>query len=174
MQSWVIGNWKQNPATNNDVNRLLDQLLTAVSQDSATTSAMILPCQLMVAPSCVHLASVSARTQGTPILCAAQDISAHSESTGAYTGNNAKMSVTFSQTGSSTNCTMRLYGSDHEDLSLPGIIATCNLGSGEDPVRVAIDPIAIPAYSFGEIVNDDPVNSAIGTIEITTWQEPAE
>ncbi len=86
MQSWVIGNWKQNPATNNDVNRLLDQLLTAVSQDSATTSAMILPCQLMVAPSCVHLASVSARTQGTPILCAAQDISAHSESTGAYTG----------------------------------------------------------------------------------------
>ena len=96
------------------------------------------------------------------------------QSTGAYTGNNAKMSVTFSQTGSSTNCTMRLYGSDHEDLSLPGIIATCNLGSGEDPVRVAIDPIAIPAYSFGEIVNDDSVNSAIGTIEITTWQEPAE
>lgn len=96
------------------------------------------------------------------------------QSTGVYTGNNAKMSVTFSQTGSSTNCTMRLYGSDHEDLSLPGIIATCNLGSGEDPVRVAIDPIAIPAYSFGEIVNDDSVNSAIGTIEITTWQEPAE
>lgn len=82
MQAWVIGNWKQNPATNNDVNTLLDRLLAAVAQDSATMS----PCQLMVAPSCVHLAGVSTRVQGTSILCAAQDISAYSESTGAYTG----------------------------------------------------------------------------------------
>ena len=81
MQSWVIGNWKQNPATNNDVNLLLDQVLAAVAKDDIT-----MPCQLMVAPICVHLASVSGRVQGTPILCAAQDISAHSGSTGAYTG----------------------------------------------------------------------------------------
>ena len=94
--------------------------------------------------------------------------------TGVYTGNNAKMSVTFSQTGTSTDCTMRVYGSDHADLSLAGVIATCNLGAGGTPVRVAIDPIAIPAYSFGEIVNGDTVNPATGTIEITTWQEPAE
>lgn len=93
---------------------------------------------------------------------------------GVYTGNNAKMSVTFSQTGTSTNCTMRVYGSDHADLSLAGVIATCNLGTGGTPVRVAIDPIAIPAYSFGEIVNGDTVNPATGTIEITTWQEPME
>ena len=86
MQSWVVGNWKQNPATNNDVNRLLDQLLAAVAQNNITTSAVTMPCQLMIAPSCVHLASVSTRVQGTPILCAAQDISAHSGSTGAYTG----------------------------------------------------------------------------------------
>lgn len=96
------------------------------------------------------------------------------QTVGAYTGNNAKMSVTFSQTGTSTNCTMRVYGSDHADLSLAGVIATCNLGAGGIPVRVAIDPIAIPAYSFGEIVNGDTVNPAIGTIEITTWQEPVE
>jgi len=96
------------------------------------------------------------------------------QSIGVYTGNNAKMSVTFSQTGTSTNCTMNLYGSDHEDLSLPGIFATCNLGASGDPVRFAIDPIAIPVYTFAEIVNGDAVNSAIGTIEITTWQEPVE
>ena len=96
------------------------------------------------------------------------------QTSGVYTGNNAKMSVTFSQTGTSTNCTMRVYGSDHADLSLAGVIATCNLGTGGTPVRVAIDPIAIPAYSFGEIVNGDTVNPAIGTIEITTWQEPVE
>ena len=96
------------------------------------------------------------------------------QTVGAYTGNNAKMSVTFSQTGTSTNCTMRVYGSDHADLSLAGVIATCNLGAGGIPVRVAIDPIAIPTYSFGEIVNGDTVNPAIGTIEITTWQEPVE
>ena len=85
MQAWVIGNWKQNPATNSDVTALLDSLLTATNKPAnpSTTTAQ---CQLMVAPSCVHLAAVNARVQGTPILCAAQDISAHSDSTGAYTG----------------------------------------------------------------------------------------
>ena len=85
MQAWVIGNWKQNPATNNDVNKLLDCLLAATNE-AVITPATIAKCQLMVAPSCVHLATVSGRVQGTSILCAAQDISAHSDSTGAYTG----------------------------------------------------------------------------------------
>lgn len=84
MQAWVIGNWKQNPATNSDVNTLLDSLLAAVLQDTAAVDAP--SCQLMVAPSCVHLAAVSMRVKGTAILCAAQDISAHSSSIGAYTG----------------------------------------------------------------------------------------
>ena len=81
MQAWVIGNWKQNPATMSEVNALLETLLATVTDDSDRTS-----CQLMVAPSCVHLATVGQRLQNTPILCAAQDISAHSDSTGAYTG----------------------------------------------------------------------------------------
>ena len=111
----------------------------------------------------------------TTVLFSSQTVAASTTNTqnvGTYTGNNAKMSVTFSNTGTSTNCTMNLYGSDHEDLSLAGVIATCNLGAGGDPVRFAIDPIAIPAYTFAEIVNIDSVNPAIGTIEITTWQEP--
>lgn len=83
MQAWVIGNWKQNPATSHDVNALLDDLLTAVdTQEQANATG----CQLMVAPSCIHLASVSARLKDSPVLCAAQDISAHSANTGAYTG----------------------------------------------------------------------------------------
>ena len=86
MQAWVIGNWKQNPATNNDVNALLDSLLKASATDAVTTVTTGAQCQLVVAPSCVHLAAVSRRVQGTSILCAAQDISAHSDSTGAYTG----------------------------------------------------------------------------------------
>lgn len=86
MQAWVIGNWKQNPATNHDVNSLVDDLLTAVSGDQSSTEARTQVCQLMVAPSCIHLASVSTRLQDSPILSAAQDISAHSHSTGAYTG----------------------------------------------------------------------------------------
>ncbi len=81
MQAWVIGNWKQNPATTKDVNALLDTLLTTVADDNISNS-----CQLMVAPSCIHLASVSARLQNTSILTAAQDISALSDSSGAYTG----------------------------------------------------------------------------------------
>lgn len=87
MQAWIIGNWKQNPATNSEAEVLLDALLTAVGHNElSVTNPTITHCQLMVAPSCIHLASVSARVQNTVILCAAQDISAHSDSTGAYTG----------------------------------------------------------------------------------------
>ncbi|WP_367109606.1 triose-phosphate isomerase [uncultured Psychrobacter sp.] len=78
----VIGNWKQNPATIDEVNTLLDSLLAATEDQDANDQH----CQLMVAPSCIHLASVSARLQNTSILAAAQDISAHSSSIGAYTG----------------------------------------------------------------------------------------
>ena len=83
MQAWVIGNWKQNPATTSDVNTLLDTLLAVTTDEDTSNRAY---CQLMVAPSCIHLAHVSARLQGTSISTAAQDISAHSDSTGAYTG----------------------------------------------------------------------------------------
>lgn len=91
MQAWVIGNWKQNPATISDVNTLIEALLAAVGDDKADNdkdSAFDRSngCQLMVAPSCIHLAAVSERLKDTPILTAAQDISAHSDSIGAYTG----------------------------------------------------------------------------------------
>ena len=86
MQAWVIGNWKQNPATNHEVNTLIDCLLMAINDDKTTINDTVPACQLMVAPSCIHLATVSARLQGSSILVAAQDISAHSHSTGAYTG----------------------------------------------------------------------------------------
>ncbi len=78
MQAWIIGNWKQNPATLNEVNTLLDTLLA--------DDAELKGCQLMVAPSCIHLAAVSTRLQDTSLLTSAQDICAHSDSTGAYTG----------------------------------------------------------------------------------------
>ncbi len=80
MQAWVIGNWKQNPATLSEANTLLEALVAA--NDKGTQQQ----CQLMLAPSCIHLAAVSARLQDTFILTAAQDISAHSDSSGAYTG----------------------------------------------------------------------------------------
>lgn len=88
MQTWVIGNWKQNPATSQDVNTLLDDLLTANETNAPAGVAVETSkrCQLMVAPSYVHLAAVSARLTGSQVRCAAQDISAHSADTGAYTG----------------------------------------------------------------------------------------
>lgn len=81
MQAWVIGNWKQNPATNHDAMSLVDALISATEKNTDNKT-----CQLMVAPSCIHLATVSARLQGSSLLCAAQDISTHSPSIGAYTG----------------------------------------------------------------------------------------
>ena len=86
MQAWVIGNWKQNPATNLEVSTLVDGLLTAVSSDPYLSNNEQQHCQLMVAPSCIHLAAVSARLANSPILSASQDIGAHGAQTGAYTG----------------------------------------------------------------------------------------
>ena len=85
MQAWVIGNWKQNPATSHDVNALLDDVLIAIDTQSDVEPSKP-RCQLMVAPSCIHLAAVSTRLKDSSILCAAQDIGEHSASTGAYTG----------------------------------------------------------------------------------------
>ena len=86
MQVWVIGNWKQNPATSHDVTILIDDLLTAITIEESVGRSEVNQCQLMLAPSCIHLAAASARLENTSVLCAAQDISAHSDSTGAYTG----------------------------------------------------------------------------------------
>ena len=86
MQAWVIGNWKQNPATSHSVNALLDDLLTAIEATEQANIEVTARCQLMVAPSFIHLTAVSARLKGTSVLCAGQDVSAHSASTGAYTG----------------------------------------------------------------------------------------
>lgn len=87
MQAWVIGNWKQNPATSHDVDALLNDLLTKVdAKNQAKMPTSNSQCKLMVAPSCIHLAAVSARLENTSIISAAQDVSAHSASTGAYTG----------------------------------------------------------------------------------------
>lgn len=111
----------------------------------------------------------------TTVLFSSQTVATSStvtNSTGVYTGNNAKMSVSFAQTGTSTNCTMNLYGSDAENLSIPRILASINLGAGKSDGQ-AIDPIAIPTYTFAELINGDSVNSAVCTVKITTWKEPA-
>lgn len=94
MQAWVIGNWKQNPATSHDVDALMDDLLTAITAEKSTKAGTAKHCQLMIAPSCIHMAAVSTRLQGPSVLCAAQDISAHSDSTGAYTGDCSAQQVT--------------------------------------------------------------------------------
>ena len=87
MQAWVIGNWKQNPATSNDVSVLLDELLSKMGTQKQTgTTTSNSQCKLMVAPSCIHLSAVSERLASSTILSAAQDISTYSANVGAYTG----------------------------------------------------------------------------------------
>ena len=86
MQAWVIGNWKQNPATSDDVNALLNDLCAAISTTKQISHNNSTRCHIMVAPSFLHLAAVSRRLNDTSVLCAAQDVSSNSASVGAYTG----------------------------------------------------------------------------------------
>lgn len=87
MQAWVIGNWKQNPAKSSEVEALLDDLLSKIdTNEQSRANTSVNRCQLMVAPSYIHLNMVSSRLADSAILSAAQDISAHSADTGAYTG----------------------------------------------------------------------------------------
>jgi len=77
MQAWVIGNWKQNPATLQAAKTLLADISSQAANMDLTA------CQLMVIPSLVH---VTALPQSDAIALGVQDISAHSAATGAFTG----------------------------------------------------------------------------------------
>lgn len=80
MTTWIIGNWKQNPATQQEAQQLVEQILEQIPQDLPNSH------KLMVAPSNIHLMAVAKALQDSPILVSAQNISAHSDTTGAYTG----------------------------------------------------------------------------------------
>lgn len=95
MQAWVIGNWKQNPKSIEQVNALLQDLRSQIasplseSQESESQNPLLTHCQLMVAPSTVHLQGVAAALAETPIAVAAQDVCALSQEVGAYTGDSS-------------------------------------------------------------------------------------
>lgn len=78
MQAWVIGNWKQNPATLQAAKTLLADINTQLMDEELSA------CRLMVIPSLVHLSAL--QPQAASIALGAQDICAHSADTGAFTG----------------------------------------------------------------------------------------
>lgn len=98
MKPWIIGNWKQNPKTFTEAQSLIHQLMHKASEHQLAN------CQMMVIPSSIHLAKVAdiinAQSRAAnaasehsennvisnPILVGAQDISALSQHSGAYTG----------------------------------------------------------------------------------------
>lgn len=80
MSAWVIGNWKQNPATAEQA----QSLGKAIAEGCST--ANFTHCQLMVIPSQVHLSKVAESLMSGAVQLGAQNVSAHSATTGAYTG----------------------------------------------------------------------------------------
>ncbi|PNK60588.1 triose-phosphate isomerase [Psychrobacter sp. FDAARGOS_221] len=83
MKSWVIGNWKLNPATVAAVDTLVDDLIAKTTSSQADLTSQ---CHLMVAPSFLHLNTVQQKIATTPIKLASQDVASLSATTGAYTG----------------------------------------------------------------------------------------
>ncbi|WP_019673205.1 triose-phosphate isomerase [Psychrobacter lutiphocae] len=83
MKSWVIGNWKLNPATVSAVETLVDDLLAQTTSSQTDVAAQ---CQMMVAPSLLHLSPVQQKIKDTQIQLATQDVTALTAVSGAYTG----------------------------------------------------------------------------------------
>lgn len=86
MPAWVIGNWKQNPASIASVTNLADALVNRVADLTKQQKFSADVCQLMAIPSHVHVATASQLFAGSPIQLGCQDVAAGSDSTGAYTG----------------------------------------------------------------------------------------
>ena len=136
MQAWLIGNWKQNPATKSEAETLLADILIATTapnnRNSDNSQSESNGCQLMLAPSCVHLSAVSSLLQASSILCAAQDISAHSDTVGAYTGDCSAQQVADAGAAWTIlgHSERRQYYKEANDCLLPKLICalTQNLG----------------------------------------------
>lgn len=80
-QTWVIGNWKSNPATLQIAKDLSTEIVQRVS-----TKEFLDTNQIMIMPSTLHLTSVLNQIQDSNISVGCQDISYISQTTGAYTG----------------------------------------------------------------------------------------
>ena len=78
MAAWVIGNWKLNPVT-------LQHALS-LAQDIAERASSLSQCHLLIAPSTLHSMMVARQLKSTQIGIAAQDVSALTAQSGAYTG----------------------------------------------------------------------------------------
>lgn len=87
MQSWVIGNWKKNPATLADVNELTTAIKSGLQQRQAEgkLNPEYYP-TLMLVPSTLHLVPVAQVVADTDILVSCQDVSDKGATTGAFTG----------------------------------------------------------------------------------------
>ncbi len=76
--NWVIGNWKSNPSLLTQAKNLANDI-KSINFDEING-------QIMVMPTNLHLTSVIAEMEDSPILVGCQDVSFTSDSTGAYTG----------------------------------------------------------------------------------------
>lgn len=72
---WVVGNWKQNPKTPDEVRLLIDGLLDLGLKN----------CHIAIAPSTLHLPLVVGRLP-TSVMVVGQDVCATNGDVGAYTG----------------------------------------------------------------------------------------
>nr|WP_241878915.1 triose-phosphate isomerase [Psychrobacter sp. PraFG1]UNK05529.1 triose-phosphate isomerase [Psychrobacter sp. PraFG1] len=84
MKSWVIGNWKLNPTSLEQVQHLVTDLVEGVDAQTRSMDN----CHLMLAPSFLHLSPVqqALNANSSTLKLAAQDVSALSAESGAYTG----------------------------------------------------------------------------------------
>lgn len=78
MTPWVIGNWKLNPASVAETQTLIDCIVSQLDDK--------VDCNLMVAPSFVHLSHVAKAVQASNLKLACQDVTSLTDTKGAFTG----------------------------------------------------------------------------------------
>lgn len=86
IKTWIIGNWKKNPASLEEVTALVTNTKNILTK-SKTQNFLQSDCaNLMFVPSTLHIIPVKSLIADTEILVGCQDISSKSATVGAYTG----------------------------------------------------------------------------------------
>lgn len=116
-------------------------------------------------------------TKGLKNLFTSQAVAASGKisSNVVFTGDLRKLDIYFKNTGTSTDCTIKIKGSPDANKTMESTLYPITLGasgSGSDKEGISIEKNSIPRFTWAEIINKDATNSAEITVTLDSpeWE----